>query len=294
MYTGSTFNKTRIAPTPSGYLHLGNVLSFAITAHLAKKTGTQILLRIDDLDRARVHKEYVQDIFDTLHFMGIPWHEGPRDYHEYETRYSQVHRMHLYNKALEELKECGRLFACTCSRTQLHQAEYAYHGQCHNKEIPFDAPQASWRVDTTAVQTLMVKTFKGSVDEVLPGDVNDFVVRKKDGYPAYHLASVVDDLHFGVDLIVRGDDLWHSTLAQQYLAAAMQQSAFAGATFVHHQLLAAPTGEKLSKSAGATSVQYLRRQGKSASDIYTMIAGAVGSSERVGNWDELGEVMVRR
>jgi glutamyl/glutaminyl-tRNA synthetase len=78
------FNKTRIAPTPSGYLHLGNVLSFAVTALLAKESGAKILLRIDDLDQARVNKRYLQDIFDTLNFLEIPWHEGPRNLEEFE------------------------------------------------------------------------------------------------------------------------------------------------------------------------------------------------------------------
>src|SRR5580698_8544901 len=74
------FRKTRIAPTPSGFLHLGNVLSFALTAGLARRSGASILLRIDDLDRERVSREYVEDIFDALNFLGIPWDEGPRNW----------------------------------------------------------------------------------------------------------------------------------------------------------------------------------------------------------------------
>src|SRR5882757_2581728 len=91
-----SFRKTRIAPTPSGFLHLGNVLSFAITVALARKKGAKILLRIDDLDRERVEGRFVEDIFETLHFLEIPWDEGPGDLHEYETRFSQVHRMDVY------------------------------------------------------------------------------------------------------------------------------------------------------------------------------------------------------
>src|ERR1700761_6754186 len=96
------FNKTRIAPTPSGFLHLGNVLSFAITAVIAEKTNAKILLRIDDLDRDRVNKQYVQDIFDTLNFLEIPWDGGPRNFGEYESEYSQVHRMGLYQRVLDQ------------------------------------------------------------------------------------------------------------------------------------------------------------------------------------------------
>src|ERR1700723_1841788 len=95
-----SFQKTRIGPTPSGYLHLGNVLSFALTAALARQTGAGILLRIDDLDRGRVSKDYVEDIFETLRFLGIPWDEGPRSLGEYEREYTQLRRMELYGEAL--------------------------------------------------------------------------------------------------------------------------------------------------------------------------------------------------
>jgi glutamyl/glutaminyl-tRNA synthetase len=99
------FNKTRIAPTPSGFLHLGNALSFELTASLAQKTGAKILLRIDDLDRERTNPPYVQDIFDTLNFLNIKWDEGPKDIIEYENSWSQIHRIGLYQNALEQLKQ---------------------------------------------------------------------------------------------------------------------------------------------------------------------------------------------
>lgn len=85
---GPIFKRTRIAPTPSGYLHLGNILSFALTVTLARQTRANILLRIDDLDRERADRLYVQDIFDTLNFLEIPWDEGPRDYEEYKSDWS--------------------------------------------------------------------------------------------------------------------------------------------------------------------------------------------------------------
>jgi len=87
------YKLTRIAPTPSGYLHLGNVFSFALTAALARRSGAEILLRIDDLDRERVQREYVEDIFETLAFMGIPWDRGPRSFDELTRAWSQVLRM---------------------------------------------------------------------------------------------------------------------------------------------------------------------------------------------------------
>jgi glutamyl-tRNA synthetase len=278
--------KTRIAPTPSGYLHLGNVLSFAVTAAIAEKTGAKILLRIDDLDRNRVRKEYVQDIFDTLHFLEIPWHEGPRNYAGYESEFSQVHRLPLYNDALEQLKQSGTLFACECPRGQL------YTGACREKHIPFNANAVSWRLKTDTSREIVVNTLnEGAIKTHLPEAVQDFVVRKKDGYPAYQLASVVDDLHFGIDLVVRGEDLWDSTLAQLYLASVLQADDFSKIVFYHHPLLAEKGGKKLSKSAGDTSVSYLRKQGKKAGDIYSEIAKMLGHDQPVKDWRELAELV---
>lgn len=293
--TGLTFRKTRIAPTPSGYLHLGNVLSFAITAALAKRTNAKIFLRIDDLDRPRIQREFVQDIFDTLNFMEIPWDEGPKNYHEYETQYSQVHRMEIYKDALLQLKDSGDVFACTCSRTQvqIQDNEHTYHGICMHGDIPFEAEQVSWRVDTTHAALLTVHTLQGLLSATLPLDIHHFVVRKKDGYPAYQLTSLLDDVHFGIDLIVRGQDLWPSTLAQLHLASILEKDAFLQTTFHHHPLINAATGEKLSKSAGSTSLQYLRSQGKTRSAIYGMIAAMSGFNNKLESFEELAALFLQ-
>src|SRR5687768_5857036 len=114
-----TFRRTRIAPTPSGFLHLGNVLSFALTAAIARKRGARILLRIDDMDRDRVQPDYIDDIFEVLRFMGLPWEEGPKDAAEFLQRFSQQHRLPLYEAALQQLEKKGQVFACTCSRAQV-------------------------------------------------------------------------------------------------------------------------------------------------------------------------------
>lgn len=276
------FRRTRLAPTPSGYLHVGNVLSFVLTASMAERTGAAILLRIDDLDRERVEREYVQDVFDTLRFLDIPWQEGPGDVNEYETRYSQVHRMDLYRDALKQLAEEDAVFACTCSRTQVlnASAEGVYPGTCRNKNIPLDTPNASWRLKTDDEKELEVKTLSGSiVKATLPPNMRDFVVRKKDGFPAYQLSSLVDDLHFKIDLIVRGEDLWPSTLAQLYLASVLKHDAFRECTFHHHPLLLSPEGHKLSKSAGSISIRHYRKEGLAAADVYSSISKMLGLPE---------------
>ncbi|PWK75981.1 glutamyl-tRNA synthetase [Mucilaginibacter oryzae] len=284
------FNKTRIAPTPSGFLHVGNILSFAITAALACMHGAKILLRIDDLDRARFTPEYLADIFDTLRFLEIPRDEGPRDADEFERAFSQLHRMPLYTEALDELKNKGAVFACTCSRKQLLE-----NGTCNciNKKIPLDTPEASWRLYTDG-NPIKVKTYAGeTISTELPAGMRNFVVRKKDGFPAYQLTSLIDDLFYGTDLIVRGEDLWHSTLAQLALAKTLGKHIFEDTVFYHHPLLLEPSGLKLSKSAGSTSVRFMRANGMSCTNVFKQIAGLANINFQAENWQELGNRLMR-
>jgi len=273
------FVRTRIAPTPSGYLHLGNVLSFAITAVLAKQSAARTMLRIDDLDRERTRKAYVIDIFDTLAYLDIPWDEGPSDYHTYEAVYSQVHRSALYRQALEQLREQGVVFACDCSRASLrrHHADGSYTGRCRHRGLPLDGDGYCWRIDTENAD--------------LPEQMRYFIVRKKDGMPSYQLTSLVDDVHFGVDLIVRGQDLWDSTKAQLFLAGVLGYDQFSEASIMHHMLLKGGSDEKLSKSAGATSVHYLRKRGYTAADIYRTIGEMTGLQQQISSIRDLAPLV---
>lgn len=283
------YKRTRIAPTPSGFLHLGNVLSFSITAALAKKHGAKILLRIDDLDQARANDQYLQDIFDTLNFLEIPWDEGPRDVNEFKNNYSQVHRMELYNVTLEDLRARERIFACTCTRQQLRGNIIC---TCRDKSIPLNEKDASWRLITDGHTELNIKDYPGQITRALLSEnMHNFIIRRRDGLPSYQLASVVDDLYYDIDLIIRGQDLWPSTLAQHELAKALGKSDFHDITFYHHPLLMEPDGQKLSKSDGATSVKYLREVGKSRTDIYTAIALMFGINKTVTTWEQLAEIM---
>jgi glutamyl-tRNA synthetase len=255
------FTKTRLAPTPSGFLHAGNALNFLLTVAVAHRCGARLLLRVDDLDQPRRRPAYVNDIFETLWFLGVKWHEGPNDATDLDHHWSQQHRMPMYLDALQMLREKNRVFACTCSRTG--QADC----HCLEKVLPLDGPHTSWRL-LTGEEPIRVKNPDGSfTTAALPKEMKNFIVRRKDGLPAYQLASVVDDLYFNIDFIVRGQDLWPSTLAQLQLAAMLEKPAFASIAFYHHPLLKNSDGEKLSKSAGAMSVKHWREEGKSKEEL---------------------------
>ncbi|MFN8712219.1 MAG: glutamate--tRNA ligase family protein [Bacteroidota bacterium] len=240
--------RTRIAPTPSGFLHSGNIYSFQLTAQLAAETGAEILLRIDDLDAARKRPEYVANIFETLHTLGIRWQLGPQTPDDFENNWSQHLRLPLYNETLQQLRQHeGLVYVCTCSRRELDAANGTCN--CKNNNLPFDTPDTAWRV---AVEPGTVISFndlqRGKVEIDLAETTGDFVVRRRDGIPAYQIASLTDDVHFGITHIVRGEDLLPSTAAQLFLAEKLGLTSFLQSKFLHHALITDESGLKLSKS----------------------------------------------
>jgi glutamyl/glutaminyl-tRNA synthetase len=287
---GLSFRRTRIAPTPSGFLHLGNIFSFCLTVGIARRTGASVLLRIDDLDTERVRDEYIQDIFDSLQFLDIPWDEGPADPADYKNNHTQLQRLALYQEALQTLTNTGELFACSCSRTLLTAADEkkGYPGTCHQKKLSLLETGFNWRLHTGNSEVRM-HGLQASDDFLLPVSLKDPVVRKKDGLPSYQLASVCDDIHFGVDLVIRGADLRDSSLIQLYLSGKLSPNNFTDTRFIHHALLKENGEQKLSKSAGSTSVHFLRTQGKTAADIYRLIGERLGLPGEINSWQSLAD-----
>lgn len=288
-----TFNKTRIAPTPNGFIHLGNVLSFLITSALARQKGAKILLRIDDLDKERVKKKYIEDIFQTLDFLEIPIDEGPKNFQEYKTQYSQHHRLDHYHQALKYLQSKKLLFACDCSRRKIsrNSPEGSYPGTCEKKKISFDLKEISWRLYTDMEKEILLKDISGKkLKASIPPLLRDFVVKRKDDLPAFQLATVVDDRLDQIDLIVRGKDLWGSSIAQEYLAGKMYDSKLASRVYYHHILLTDPQNKKLSKSSGSTSIQHLRKSGKNKSDIYGMVGDFLKLGQPVSCFEEFLQI----
>jgi glutamyl/glutaminyl-tRNA synthetase len=247
----------RIAPTPSGYLHAGNVANFLINAFLAGEDG-ELLLRIDDLDNSRFREAYLEDIFRVLEHVGLRWTRGPRDAPDFHAHWSQQHRMPEYERVLAVLRNHPLVFACPCSRRELSEGGHAHN--CLSGSISLDTVGVAWRVNTREISPQTIENPLGGKPFVidLQAEVPDFVIRKKNQLPSYQTGSVVDDLHFGVTHVARGEDLLPSTAAQMVLADLMGQSAsFATIEFLHHPLMLGPDGKKLSKSAGARSQSIL-------------------------------------
>lgn len=274
--------KTRIAPTPSGYLHLGNIFSFAITWAIARKHNGLVVLRIDDLDNTRFRQEYLHDIFATLQFMGIDYDEGPEDAAGFYKSYSQQHKLSLYNSLLQQLVAQNVVYACPCSRTQLagRIQEGSYPFTCRHKQLPLALHQAAWRLripeDTVvSFSDLLLQ----NCDVLLSESIPDFIIRRKDGVPAYQIASLCDDLRMGINLVVRGEDLLPSTAAQLHLAQLLGEDTFKQTQFLHHPVLFDLEGKKLCKSHDSLSILEMRNNGATAADIWGEIA-------RQLNWND--------
>jgi glutamyl/glutaminyl-tRNA synthetase len=146
--------KTRIAPTPSGFLHIGNGASFVATWVLARVNAGKILLRIDDLDAERMRPEYVEDIFKTLDWLGLDWDEGPFSVADFSQNWSQHLRLDLYEKALSDLQKTGDLYICNCSRKdiKLRSKNGLYPNTCRENRLSNDG-KTSARFETSPTLT---------------------------------------------------------------------------------------------------------------------------------------------
>lgn len=285
---------TRLAPTPSGLLHPGNGVSFILTWALARKEGLKILLRIDDLDRTRRRTEYLGDIFKTIDWLGIDYDEGPTSVADFLQHYSQHLRLDLYHEMLEQLRAKEMLYGCTCSRKAIAQASEngLYPHTCRPFKRPLDKPDTAWRLRLADHEPMLARSFRQADQLIDPGQLlGDFVVRQKDGLPAYQIASLADDLHFGVTHIVRGQDLLPSTGAQLLLAQRLGREAFQEVRFFHHGLLLDEKGQKLSKSQGAGSLAAWREAGRSPGELFEGAARLLGLNTIPHSATELLELL---
>ncbi len=249
--------RTRIAPTPSGFLHAGNAVNFLLAHALAREHEGTLMLRIDDLDVERVRPEYVQDIFDSLEWLGIRPDEGPLDVQDLHLNWSQTDRLDSAHAMLDQLRSVGSLFACTCSR------RLSTGCGCRDDDLPFDGKDTAWRLRSTGHgEVTLRELFREPHTLDAAALMPDPVLRQRNGSPSYQVVSLADDVRYGINLIVRGEDLLPSTACQLQIADLLNLRVFLDVRFVHHPLLTDAHGHKLSKSAGAGSLHALRTAGE--------------------------------
>lgn len=265
--------RSRIAPTPSGYLHLGNAVNFIRTWLLVRRTGGSLKLRIDDHDLDRCRAEYVEDIFRQLDWLGLDWDEGPSGPDDFLRNHSQRLRLDRYMEMLDRLHETGHVFACTCSRKRLQEQSVngLYTGECRGR---LDRPHKAHALRMEVCGETVIELNGEQVR--LDREMGDFVIWRRDNQPAYQLVSLADDLDDRINLIVRGEDLKVSTAAQLYLAARLGEDGFSRAAFVHHPLLPGSHGRKLSKSDNALSLAAMRDSGAGPETAFRAAALQLG------------------
>jgi glutamyl-tRNA synthetase len=278
----------RYAPSPTGRLHLGNARTALLAWLDARSAGGAFVLRIEDLDRARVKPDAERELLEDLSWLGLDWDEGP-DRGGPFAPYRQSERMDRYDAAIETLLANGRAFLCACSRADVARAASAPHAA--DDEGP-RYPGACRGLDPARVRARAAEQGRAPVvrfdgrgdivevtDEIAgriatdAGGVDDFVLRRADGTAAYQLAVVVDDAAMKIDRVVRGDDLLRSTPRQLALYRALGSPAPA---FAHVPLVLAPGGERLAKRTRPESLASLREQGVSAGEVVGALAASAG------------------
>ena len=257
----------RFAPSPSGRIHLGNILCCLLAWLSARQKGGRVILRIEDLDTARCPRKYAARMLEDLRWLGLTWDEGP-EVGGPDGPYFQSERTVLYQAALETLTARGLVYPCFCTRAELHAAsaphredgQAVYSGACRSLPAEEAARRAQTRAPALRLRVpeeiwSFTDGHMGEYREDLARDCGDFLLRRSDGLFAYQLAVVVDDAAMGVTEVVRGGDLLASTPRQLYLYHLLGLTPPA---FNHFPLLLAPNGRRLSKRDADAGLEELR------------------------------------
>jgi glutamyl-tRNA synthetase len=282
-------NRGRFAPSPTGLLHLGNARTALLAWLDARAGGGAFVMRVEDLDRARVQPGAEAQQLEDLRWLGIDWDEGP-DRGGPFAPYRQSERAIRYDAAIDQLMAAGRAFLCACSRADIARAATAPHDGDGDQEPRYpgtcrDLPPADVRARAAGQGRALAVRFAGVgervafADEVYgptesdPGGVDDFVLRRADGTAAYQLAVVVDDAAMRITRVVRGADLLRSTPRQIALGRALGLPVPA---FAHVPLVVTPGGERLAKRTRPASLKALRERGVPAARIVGRLAASAG------------------
>lgn len=258
--------RTRYAPSPTGALHIGNVRSGLFAYLFARHNGGAFILRIDDTDRERSTRESLDEILESLKWLGVDWNEGPPD-----ARYFQSNRFDRYRESALKLLRDGKAYPCHCTAAELDamrkQAERehrkpGYDGRCRDRTpaaelAKIELPDKRVGRDYT-IRFRSPREGVTVVDDLIKGravfenaELDDLIIFRSDGVPTYNFATVLDDADFAMTHIVRGDDHLPNTPRQMqiFYALGLEPPAYA-----HLPMVMGPDGQKLSKRHGATSV----------------------------------------
>jgi glutamyl/glutaminyl-tRNA synthetase len=260
----------RLAPSPTGHLHLGHARTFWIAQQRAHASGGVLALRNEDLDGSRATLQFVADMIEDLKWFGFEWQEGP-DCGGPFGPYDQSERMPLYREALEQLRVSGAIYRCSCSRKDVQaiahapdageDAEPIYPGTCRSRsDSDVRSSTSNWRFRVPDGKNIsFLDGHYGPQSFIANRDFGDFVVWRHDGVPAYQLAVVVDDAAMHITEVVRGADLMKSTARQLLLYRAL---GLEPPSFYHCPLVKDEAGIRLAKRHEALSLRTLRERGE--------------------------------
>ena len=276
----------RLAPSPTGLLHLGHARTFWTAAERAARHEGALILRNEDLDPQRCRPKFAEAMLEDLRWLGIEWSEGP-DWGGPYGPYAQSERRNHYLAAWRALRDGGLIYPCTCSRKDLMEAALAPHdsddepiypGRCRprNDGQSFAEPAGvNWRFrvpDTERIE--FTDGGCGPQAFVAGSDFGDFVVWRRDDVPAYQLAVVVDDAAMQITEVVRGADLLKSAARQILLYRALGLPV---PGFFHGELLRDEKGERLAKRHDSLSIRKLRESGLGSKEVrHLASAGTAG------------------
>jgi len=267
--------RTRFAPAPTGWLHLGHVLNAEYVWSAAREHHGEVVLRIEDHDRERSRREYEAGILDDLDWLGYRPDICPTDaFRAGSCDGRQSDRERVYRDALEILRAQGLVYACDCTRRSLfatppardgaEPTELHYPGHCRERNLPL-VDGCGWRLRIEPGAETFEDARLGVQRQDPSQQAGDVLLRDRHGNWTYQFAVTVDDWRQGIDFVIRGVDLLPSTGRQIRIARLLGRDR--PPAFLHHPLIMKSADQKLSKSDGDTGVRDLRMRGWSAPDV---------------------------
>ncbi|WP_254054090.1 tRNA glutamyl-Q(34) synthetase GluQRS [Singulisphaera sp. GP187] len=280
----------RLAPSPTGGLHLGHARTFLVAWLAARNAGGNVILRVEDLDSSRTRAEAKDGAFVDLRWLGLDWDEGP-DRGGPSAPYTQSERTETYEGVLDQLKQANLVYPCTCTRADIIKAASAPHAEDEGLVYPGtcagrsaidalalgDRPFA-WRFRVPAAAVAWNDLFRGPIAIEANRLGGDFVVARSPAGMSYQLAVVTDDALMGVTQVIRGDDLIPSTPRQILL---YQSLGWVPPQFGHIPLTIGPDGRRLAKRDGSFKLSTLRDAGVDPTHLVGQFALSCGWTDKV-------------